>query len=98
MKDSGVIEGVQCHWCGKVKGIDRSLYFDKKYFCTRSHELKWAAHLKRSGALRPKDVGRRPKRIKPVAVEAPKRQGAGWLDWIFGKKKKNPNIPKAYRR
>ena len=96
--DSGVIEGVPCYWCGKVKGIDRSLYFDKKYFCTRSHELKWAAHLKRSGALRPKDVGRRPKRIKPVAVEAPKRQGAGWLDWIFGKKKKNPNIPKAYRR
>lgn len=98
MKDSGVIEGVQCHWCGKVKGIDRSLYFDKKYFCTRSHELKWAAHLKRSGALRPKDVGRRPRRIKPVAVEARKRQETGWLERLFGKKKKSPNIPKAYRR
>lgn len=89
MKDSGVIEGVQCYWCGKVKGIDRSLYFDKKYFCTRSHELKWAAHLKRSGALRPKDVGRKPRS---------KKQEAGWLDWLFGKKKKTPNIPKAYRR
>lgn len=98
MKDSEVIEGVSCYWCGKVKGIDRSLYFDKKYFCTRSHELKWAAHLKRSGALRPKDVGRRPKRIKPVAVEPAKKQKVGWFDWLFGSKKKSPNIPKAYRR
>lgn len=98
MKDSGVIEGVPCYWCGKVKGIDRALYFDKKYFCTRSHELKWAAHLKRSGALRPKDVGRRPKRIKPVVAGPEKKQQVGWLDWLFGKKKKNHNIPKAYRR
>lgn len=98
MKDSEVIEGVPCYWCGKVKGIDRSLYFDKKYFCTRSHELKWAAHLKRSGALRPKDVGRRPRRIKQVATKPEKKQKAGWLDWLFGSKRKNPNIPNAYRR
>ena len=98
MKDSGVIEGVQCYWCGKVKGIDRSLYFDKKYFCTRSHELKWAAYLKRSGKLRPKDAAQRPKLIKPVATKPKKKQKVGWFDWSFGKKKKNPNIPKAYRR
>ena len=96
--DSGVIEGVQCYMCGKVKGIDWSLYFDKKYFCTKQCEGKWAAHLKRSGALRPKDVGRRPRRIKSVAVEAPKRQETGWFDWLFGSKEKSPSIPKAYRR
>ena len=97
MRDSGVIEGVQCYWCGEVKGIDRSLYFDEKYFCTRSCELKWAKYRKRNGELRPKGAAQRPRRIKPVVTE-PKKQKAGWLDWLFGKKKKNPNMPKAYRR
>lgn len=98
MKADDIIEGVQCYWCGKVKGIDRSLYFDKKYFCTRSHELKWAAHLKRSGALRPKDVGRRPKKLKQPVKEPIRQKSGGWFSWLFGKKKKQPNMPKAYRR
>lgn len=98
MKDSGVIEGVQCYCCGKIKGIDRSLYFDGKHFCTRRCEEKWARQRKRNGELMPKSTTRRPKRIKPVAVEAAKKQKTGWLDWLSGKKKKTPNIPKAYRR
>ena len=98
MTGSGRIEGVQCYWCGKVKGIDHCLYFDKKYFCKRSCELKWAKYRKRTGELRPKDAARRPKRIKSAAAEPAKKQETGWLDWLFGKKKKSPNIPKAYRR
>lgn len=94
--DDGVIETVQCFWCGKLTGANRALKFDGKRFCTLSHEGKWAAHLKRSGALRPKDVGRRPKRLKQP-VKEPVKQKAGWFSWLF-KKKKQPNIPKAYRR
>ena len=98
MSDSGVVKGVQCYCCGKVKGIDRCLYFDEKYFCTRQCELKWARRRKRNGELMPKDTTRKPRRIKSVAVEPTKKQKVGWFDWSFGKKKKNPNIPKAYRR
>ena len=98
MKDDDIIiETVQCYWCGKRTGADRALKFDGKRFCTLSHEGKWAAHLKRSGALRPKDVGRRVEKVKPAAKPVKQKSG-GWLSRLFGKRKKQPNIPKAYRR
>ena len=64
--DSGVIEGVQYYWCGKVKGIDRSLYFDKKYFCTRQCEEKWAKELIRQGATHRKTRKSKAKTPKPT--------------------------------
>mgnify|MGYP003526995290 FL=1 len=64
--DSDVIEGVQCYWCGKVKGIDRSLYFNKKYFCTRQCEEKWAKELIRQGATHRKTRKSKAKAPKPT--------------------------------
>ena len=97
MKDDDIIETVQCYWCGKTLRTDRALKFDGKRFCTLPHEKKWAAHLKREGKLRPKDAGRRVKKVKPVA-EPVKQKPGGWLSRLFGKRKKQPNMPKAYRR
>lgn len=94
--DDDVIETVQCFWCGELTGVDRAPKFDGKRFCTRSHEKLWAAHLKREGKLRPKDVGRRVKKLKPP--EPVKQRPGGWLSRLFGKRKKQPNMPKAYRR
>lgn len=94
--DDIIIETVQCFWCGKLVGTNSAPKFDGKRFCTRPHVRLWAAHLKRSGALRPKDVGRRVKKVKPVA-EPVKQKSGGWLSRLFGKKKQ-PNMPKAYRR
>ena len=96
--DDGIVETVQCFWCGKLVGADRALKFDGKRFCTLPHEKKWAAHLKKSGTLRPNDVGRRPKRLKQPVVEPVKQKEGGWFSWLFGKRKKQPNMPKAYRR
>lgn len=93
--DDDVIETVQCFWCGKLTGANRALKFDNKRFCTLPHEKKWAAHLKREGKLRPKDVGRRPKKLKQP--EPVKQKSGGWLSRLFGKRKE-PNMPKAYRR
>lgn len=94
--DDDVIETVQCFWCGKLTGANRALKFDGKRFCTLPYEKKWAAHLKREGKLRPKDVGRRPKKLKQP--EPVKQKSGGWFSGLFGKRKKQPNIPKAYRR
>lgn len=63
--DSGVIEGVQCYMCGKVKGKDWSLYFDEKYFCTKQCEEKWAKELIKQGATHRKPRKGKAKAQKP---------------------------------
>ena len=73
--DGDVIEGVQCYWCGKVKGIDRSLYFDKKHFCTRQCEEKWAKELIKQGATHRKPRKSKAKTPKPT----PEKEKKLWL-------------------
>jgi len=67
------VEGVLCYMCGKVKGIDWSLYFDKKYFCSKQCEGKWAKELIKQGATHRKPRKSKAKAQKPTSKAKSKK-------------------------
>lgn len=64
--DSGVIETVQCYWCGKTVGCNIAQKFDGKRFCTLRHRENWAKELVRQGATHRKPRKSKTKAPKPT--------------------------------